>query len=98
MCPPGTELLLITDQANLSKAQTYLHQKAPDLKARFLCVEDLSTGTHLNNAYSFNSMMKRADFWNALPHKELLIIHQTTRPFLLSVLLPGRTFPTKTTH
>ena len=74
MCPPGTELLLITDQAKLSKAQTYLHQKAQVLEAKFLCVEDLSPGTHLNTAYSFNSMMKRADFWNALPHKELLII------------------------
>ena len=74
MCPQGTELLLITDQANLPKARTYLHQQAPDIEARFLCVEDLSAGICLSNYSSFNSMMKHADFWNALPHEELLII------------------------
>ena len=74
MCPQGTEMLLITDRGNLSKASTYLHQHAPDFKARFLCVEDLSPGTNLSNYSSFNRMLKTTAFWSALPHEELLII------------------------
>ena len=74
MCPQGTELLLITDQANISKAQTYLHQHAPDLSASFFCVEDLSAGTRLSDYSSFNRMMKSATFWDALDHEELLFV------------------------
>ena len=39
MCPEGTEIVLITDKDNLSKARRYLHQKAPGLAASFFCVE-----------------------------------------------------------
>ncbi|MCB4406948.1 DUF5672 family protein [Synechococcus sp. MU1642] len=74
MCPQGTEILLITDRANLSKASTYLHQHAPDFEAHFLCVEDLLPGTNLSNYSSFNRMLKTTAFWSALPHEELLII------------------------
>ena len=74
MCPQGTELLLITDQDNLSKAQAYLRQYAPDLGASLLCVENLSAGTRLSDYNSFNRMMKSATFWDALRHEELLII------------------------
>ena len=74
MCPQGTELLLITDQANLAEARTYLRQHAPVLDANFLCIEDLSPGTHLSDYSSFNRMMKSAAFWSSLPHEELLII------------------------
>ena len=74
MCPQGTELLLITDQCNLAKARTYLRQYAPDLEARFLCAEDLLTGTRLSDYSSFNRMMKSATFWDALDHEELLFV------------------------
>ena len=42
MCPQGTELLLITDQENLSKARNYLDQYAPTLRASLSCIDELS--------------------------------------------------------
>ena len=74
MCPSDTELVLITDQANAPKAQTNLCKYAPDLKVNLLCVEDLLPGVHLDDYGNFNRMMKRAEFWNSLPHEQLLII------------------------
>ena len=72
--PSDTELVLITDQDNASKARTNLSKYAPDLKVSLLCIEDLLPGVHLSDYDNFNRMMKRADFWNSLPHEELLII------------------------
>ena len=74
MCPQGTELLLITDQENLSKARNYLDQYAPTLRASFLCIDELSADTDLSSYNSFNQMMKSAAFWKALPLEKLLII------------------------
>ena len=74
MCPEGTEIVLITDKDNLSKARRYLHQNAPGLAASFFCVEDLSAGNCLSDYNSFNRMMKSVAFWEGLHHEELLII------------------------
>ena len=65
MCPEGTEIVLITDKDNLSKARRYLHQNAPGLAASFFCVEELSPDTLLSDYSSFNRMMKSA-FWESL--------------------------------
>ena len=64
--PQGTELVLITDKANLTKARTYLHQHAPELRARFCCVEEITAESRLSRYSSFNRMMKNSYFLGCL--------------------------------
>ena len=74
MCPPGTEIFLITDQQNLNQAKAWLEEDAPLIGAKITCVEELSPETSLNDYGSFNRMMKDPNFWRKLPHEQNLII------------------------
>ena len=98
MCPKDIEIVLITDQANLAKARAYLHNHAPNLRASFLCVEDLSQGANISDYGNFNRMMKSPIFWKALFHEELLLIQtdallsKPLNPFFFNFCYVGAPF------
>jgi hypothetical protein len=73
MCPSDTQLCLITDGAALSSAQDCLMGVELPLEPWWGLAEDLVPGTKLDEPASFNRMMKQAQFWASLPHKELLV-------------------------
>ena len=69
MCPQGTELVLITDQANIARARNYLHQHATALEANFLCIEDLSPGTQRRGLQQFQSHDEKRRFLEQTTHE-----------------------------
>jgi hypothetical protein len=74
MCPPGTQLCLITGEKQLATAQALLRDLEPTLEPWWCEVERLCPGTDLSDGVSFNRMMKQETFWHGLPHEKLLII------------------------
>ena len=74
MCPTDTEFTLISDSKSKDKAEHLLNRHAPDLNARVLDVAQLIPGAQLAQHSSFNSMLKRPEFWRQMPHESLLMI------------------------
>ena len=74
MCPKDSEFLLIADANSVTQAEDLLSRHAPGIKARFLDVAQLIPGAKLTEHASFNSMLKRPEFWRQMPHESLLVI------------------------
>jgi len=74
MCPPGTQLCLITDRAVRSKAQSMLREIALPVEPWWGVAEELVPGTALNDPARFNHMLKQPQLWEALPHEKVLLI------------------------
>ena len=72
MCPPGTQLCLITDAQALAGAKELLNGLEFPITPWWGLAEELVPGTRLHEPSSFNHMMKQARFWAALPHEQLL--------------------------
>ena len=74
MCPTDSEFVLITDQCNVAKAENILKRHAPGLKASISDVAHLMPGARITDSSSYNAMLKRAEFWQKMPHQSLLLI------------------------
>jgi len=86
MCPPDTQLCLITDAAVLSRAQSMLRGIELPCQPWWGLAEELVPSAALNEPTSFNRMMKQKLFWQGLPHEQLLVCQTDS---LLSRPLPA---------
>ena len=67
MCPTDSEFLLIVDAKSVTQAQDLINSHAPGIKAKVLDVAQLVPGAKLTEHASFNSMLKRPEFWRQMP-------------------------------
>jgi len=74
MCPNDCTFVLIVDKKSIDKARNVLRSHAPCLKATVVDIDQIVPGTQLTAKKSFNTMLKRADFWQMMPHDRLLVI------------------------
>ena len=74
MAPKDSTFTIICDRNSIKLAHKLISDNAPNLQSTIKTVEDISPGTDLNLAASFNTMMKQAEFWEQMPKEELLVI------------------------
>ena len=74
MCPKDIKFVLIADKNNTAQAKDLLNCYAPDLNTTIFDVDQIVPGVQLTEHASFNTMLKRPDFWQKMPHEHMLFI------------------------
>ena len=74
MCPKDSKFILIADKNSVTRARDLLNNYAPCLNAIIIDVNRLVPGVKLSESSSFNTMLKRPEFWKQMPYEHLLFV------------------------